>query len=239
MARNVERWVDLIVLRTYAHETITEMAAVCTRAGDQCAQRSGASLPGPGRLHDARRALRHLAGCNFTYVGDGNNVCHSLMLTAALLGANCIVATPERLLRRRRRSSTKARDIADDIGATVTLTQDPHRPRDGGRRDLHRRLHQHGLRARSHQARTDLQALPGERSTDGGRRASTLSSCTACLRTAMPRSPTQVLDGPQSIVFDQAENRMHAQKAILLMLLGAAEPERRKSKRNNAGSCLQ
>ena len=59
IARNVERWVSLIVLRTYAHETITEMAEYARVPGDQCAQRSGASLPGAGRLHDHRRTLRH------------------------------------------------------------------------------------------------------------------------------------------------------------------------------------
>ncbi len=56
MARNVERWVSLIVLRTYAHETITEMAEYARVPGDQCAERSGASLPGAGRLHDALKS---------------------------------------------------------------------------------------------------------------------------------------------------------------------------------------
>ena len=62
VARNVERWVDVIVLRTYAHDTITEMAANARVPGDQCALRFRASLPGAGRLHDARRALRLGAG---------------------------------------------------------------------------------------------------------------------------------------------------------------------------------
>ena len=82
MARNVERWVDVIVLRTYAHDTITEMAA-------------NSRVPVINALSDFEHPCQALAdfmtleehfgsaaGLNFTYVGDGNNVCHSLMLTA-------------------------------------------------------------------------------------------------------------------------------------------------------------
>ena len=85
----------MIVLRTYAHETITEMAQY-------------AAVPVINALSDLEHPCQALAdfmtleerfgtarGLKFTYVGDGNNVCHSLMLTAALLGAHCIVATPK------------------------------------------------------------------------------------------------------------------------------------------------
>src|SRR5580693_6703201 len=95
MARNVERWVSLIVLRTYAHETITEMAEY-------------ARCPVINALSDLEHPCQALAdfmtieerfgtarGLKFTYVGDGNNVCHSLMLTAALLGAHCTVGSPK------------------------------------------------------------------------------------------------------------------------------------------------
>ncbi len=94
VARNVERWVDVIVLRTYAHDTITEMAA-------------NSRVPVINALSDFEHPCQALAdfmtldehfgtaaGLNFTYVGDGNNVCHSLMLTGAQLGANVTVATP-------------------------------------------------------------------------------------------------------------------------------------------------
>ena len=94
VARNLERWVDVIVLRTYAHDTITEMAA-------------NSRVPVVNALSDFEHPCQALAdfmtieehfgtaaGLNFTYVGDGNNVCHSLMLTGAQLGANVTVATP-------------------------------------------------------------------------------------------------------------------------------------------------
>ena len=95
IARNVERWVSLIVLRTYSHETITEMAEY-------------SRVPVINALSDLEHPCQALAdfmtieerfgtarGIRFTYVGDGNNVCHSLMLTAALLGAHCTVAAPK------------------------------------------------------------------------------------------------------------------------------------------------
>src|ERR1700739_2064511 len=88
VARNVERWVDVMVLRTYAHDTITEMAA-------------NSRVPVRNWLSDFEHPCQALAdfmtleehfgsaaGLNFVYVGDGNNVCHSLMLTGAPLGTN-------------------------------------------------------------------------------------------------------------------------------------------------------
>ena len=90
VAKNVERWVDVIVLRTYAHDTITEMAA-------------NSRVPVINALSDFEHPCQALAdfmtleehfgslnGINFTYVGDGEN-CHSLMLTGAQLGANVTV----------------------------------------------------------------------------------------------------------------------------------------------------
>jgi ornithine carbamoyltransferase len=86
MAHNIERWMNVIVLRTYSHDTITEMAA-CSK------------VPVINALSDLEHPCQAIAdfftleerfgsaqGLHFTYVGDGNNVCHSLMLTAAQLG---------------------------------------------------------------------------------------------------------------------------------------------------------
>src|ERR1700739_2142155 len=93
VARNVERWVDVIVLRTYAHDTITEMAA-------------NSRVPVINALSDFEHPCQALAdfmtleehfgsaaGLNFVYVGDGTNVAHSLMLTGAQLAVNVTIAT--------------------------------------------------------------------------------------------------------------------------------------------------
>ncbi len=117
MARNVERWVSLIVLRTYAHETITEMAEY-------------SRVPVINALSDLEHPCQALAdfmtieerfgtarGVKFTYVGDGNNVCHSLMLTAALLGAHCTVASPKGYMPKQE-ITAEARKIGAETGAS-------------------------------------------------------------------------------------------------------------------------
>jgi ornithine carbamoyltransferase len=215
------------VLRTYAHETITEMAQY-------------AAVPVINALSDLEHPCQALAdfmtleerfgtvrGLKFVYVGDGNNVCHSLMLTAALLGANCVVATPKGY-GPKAEIVAKANAILGDIGGSLTLMQDAQAAVTGAdaiytdvctsmgfeheatkRAPLFKPYQvNEGLMARAAQHAVFMHCLPAHRNAE---------------------VTDQVLDGPQSIVFDQAENRMHAQKAILLMLLGAAiTPERRK-----------
>ncbi len=102
IAHNVERWVDVMVLRTFAHSTVEDMATHASIPGDQRAQRSGASLPGVGRLLVLQERFGNLRQVTLAYVGDGNNVAHSLLLTGALLGSSVRVATPRDTNRMRR-----------------------------------------------------------------------------------------------------------------------------------------
>src|SRR5215471_10029347 len=124
MSRNLERWVSVIVLRTYAHETITEMAQY-------------ASVPIINALSDLEHPCQALAdfmtleqrfgttkGLRLTYVGDGNNVCHSLMLTAAQLGTHCTVASPKGFAPKLE-IIHKAIEIAEATGGSITLSHDP------------------------------------------------------------------------------------------------------------------
>ena len=218
VARNVERWVDVIVLRTYAHDTITEMAA-------------NSRVPVINALSDFEHPCQALAdfmtlqehfgtvsGLNFTYVGDGNNVCHSLMLTGAQLGANITVATP-RGYSPDIEIVTLARDIAQANGCELRLLQDPHAAAEGADAiytDVCVSMgmeHESTKRApifRPFQVNEALMAKAAQHAV--------FMHCLPARRNA--EVSDAVLDGPQSIVFDQAENRMHAQKALLLLLLG-------------------
>ncbi len=218
VARNLERWVDVIVLRTYAHDTITDMAA-------------NARVPVINALSDFEHPCQALAdfmtleehfgtaaGLNFTYVGDGNNVCHSLMLAGAQLAANVTVATP-RGYSPDIEIVTAAREIAARNGVEVRLLQDPQAAVEGAdavytdvcvsmgfehestkRAPIFRPFQvNEALMAKANAGAVFMHCLParrGEEVTDA------------------------VIDSPQSIVFDQAENRLHAQKALLLLLLG-------------------
>jgi len=221
MAHNVERWMSVIVLRTYSHDTITEMAA-CSR------------IPVINALSDLEHPCQAIAdfftleerfgsaeGLHFTYVGDGNNVCHSLMLTASQLGVHCTVATPKGFAPKLE-IIHKAIEISEQTGGSITLMHDPAKAVTGAdavytdvctsmgfeheatkRAPIFKPYQvNESLMARAQQDAVFMHCLPAHRNAE---------------------VTDAVLDGPQSIVFDQAENRMHAQKAILLMLLGGAK----------------
>ena len=218
VSRNVERWVDVIVLRTYAHDTITEMAA-------------HSRVPVVNALSDFEHPCQALAdfmtlqehfgsvkGLNFTYVGDGNNVCHSLMLTGAQLGANVTIGTP-RGYSPDIEIVTLAREIAQANGCEVRLLQDPQVAVEGADAvytDVCVSMgfeHESTKRApifRPFQVNEALMLKAAPHAV--------FMHCLPARRNA--EVTDAVLDGPQSIVFDQAENRMHAQKALLLLLLG-------------------
>ncbi len=223
ISRNVERWVSAIVMRTYSHETITEMAqyAACSVIN---------------ALSDLEHPCQALAdfmtveerfggsakGINFTYVGDGNNVCHSLMLTAAQLGANYTVATP-RNYAPKADIVAQARAIAEVTGAKITLLHDPVAAVTGAEAvytDACTSMgfeHEATKRApifKPYQVNEALMARALENAI--------FMHCLPAHRNA--EVTDAVLDGPNSVVFEQAENRMHAQKALLLLLLGAQLP---------------
>ena len=221
MAHNVERWMNIIVLRTYSHDTITEMAA-CSR------------VPVINALSDLEHPCQAIAdfftleerfgsveGLQFAYVGDGNNVCHSLMLTAAQLGAHCTVATPKGFAPKLD-IIHKAIEISEQTGGSITLTQDPIKAAtsaDAVYTDVCTSMgfeHEATKRAPIFAPYQVNEALMSHAKADA-----VFMHCLPAHRNA--EVTDAVLDGPQSVVFDQAENRMHAQKALLLMLLGGAK----------------
>jgi ornithine carbamoyltransferase len=221
MAHNVERWMNAIVLRTYSHDSITEMAA-CSK------------VPVINALSDLEHPCQAIAdfftleerfgtveGLHFTYVGDGNNVCHSLMLTAAQLGAHCTVASPKHFAPKLD-IIHKAIEISEQTGGSITLTQDPVKAVTGADAvytDVCTSMgfeHEAARRAPIFKPYQVNEALMAHAQQDA-----VFMHCLPAHRNA--EVTDAVLDGPQSVVFDQAENRMHAQKSLLLMLLGGAK----------------
>lgn len=223
VARNLERWVDLIVLRTYAHETITEMAR-------------HARIPVVNALSDYEHPCQALAdfltleehfgslrGLKFTYVGDGNNVCHSEMLLAARLGVKTTIASPAGY-QPAPKIVALAREFAKESGASLTLTEDPRAAAKGADAiytDVCTSMgfeHEATKRApifKPYQVNESLMALASSRAV--------FMHCLPAHRNA--EVTDAVLDGPRSIVFDQAENRMHAQKALMVLLLNGRLPD--------------
>jgi ornithine carbamoyltransferase len=231
VARNLERWMHVIVLRTYSHETIVEMAA-------------NSRVPVINALSDLEHPCQAIAdfmtleerfgsleGLKFAYVGDGNNVCHSLMLAGALLGVHVTVATPKGFTPKLE-IVHKAIEIAEQTGATITLTTDPAKAASGADAiytDVCTSMgmeHEAAKRAPIFKPYQVNEALMSH-----AQESAVFMHCLPAHRGA--EVTDVVLDGPQSVVFDQAENRMHAQKAITLMLLGGAK--RIPNNRNRGG----
>jgi ornithine carbamoyltransferase len=218
VARNVERWVDVIVLRTYAHDTITEMAANSRVPIINALSDFEHPCQALGDFMTLQEHFGTVKGLNVTYLGDGNNVCHSLMLAGAQLGANVTVATP-RGYSPDIEIVTLARDIAQANECEVRLLQDPQASvenADAVYTDVCVSMgfeHESTKRAPIFRPFQVNEALMQKAASHA-----VFMHCLPARRNA--EVTDQVLDGPQSIVFDQAENRMHAQKALLLLLLG-------------------
>jgi len=231
IARNLERWMQIIVLRTYSHETILEMAA-------------NSRVPVINALSDLEHPCQAIAdfmtleerfgsveGLKFTYVGDGNNVCHSLILTAALLGVHCTVATPKGF-GPKLDIVHKAIEISEQTGGSLTLTHDPIKAATGANAIYTDACFSMG---QEHEAARRAPIFkPFQVDDNLMSQAETSAVFMHCLPAHRGSEVTDaVLDGEQSVVFDQAENRMHAQKAITLMLLGGAK--RIPNNRNRGG----
>ena len=220
IAHNLERWVDVIVLRTFAQGTIEGMARY-------------ASVPVINALSDLEHPCQALADyftlqerfgdlkkISLAYVGDGNNVAHSLLLTCACLGSTIRIATPKGYSPKAQMVAD-ARKIAKETGARIELLMDPH-----------------AAVAGVDAVYTDAWASMGQEQEAGQRaaifppyqvnreliaEAAPHAVFMHCLPAHRGEEVTnEVMDSENSVIFEQAENRMHVQKSILYLLLGGA-----------------
>jgi ornithine carbamoyltransferase len=220
IAQNLERWMDVIVLRTFAQETIEGMA-------------EHASIPVINALSDLEHPCQALADyltlqerfgslkdVRLAYVGDGNNVAHSLLLTCACLGSSIRIASPEGYVPSAAIVKA-ARDIAEQTGAQLELLTDPH-----------------AAVAGADAIYTDAWASMGQeqeaqqraqifRPFQVNRRLMAEAAPHAVFMHCLPAHrgeevSDEVMDSDCSVIFEQAENRLHVQKAILYLLLGGA-----------------
>ena len=158
-----------------------------------------------------------MRGLKLAYVGDGNNVAHSLMLTAARMGVDMAVATPPSF-DPNPEVVTHARDLAAQTGATLTITHSPTQAVAEARAvytDVWTSMGHEAEAERRRQAFREYQvneALFALAAPD--------SVFMHCLPARRDEEVTEaVIESDRSVVFDQAENRLHTQKALLLMLL--------------------
>ncbi len=220
VARNMERWVDIIVARTFKHRAIKELASNC-------------DIPVINGLTDYLHPCQALSdfftltekwdklqGKRLCYVGDGNNTCHSLIHTASKLGVSITVCTPESY-EPNSKVVNEAMKTATQTGCEITIMDDPLAAAEGadaiytdvwasmGQEDeIEERA---GIFA-SYQVNEELMA----RAADGAY----FMHCLPAHRGA--EVTAGVMDGPQSIVYDIAENRLHVQKAVMCSLTPTA-----------------
>ena len=217
-ARVLSGYVDAILIRTFSHELVTELA-------------EHASIPVINGLTDTHHPCQaladlttlkeekgKLAGLKLAYIGDGNNMLHSLLEAAAATGIHLAAAFPEGydpdpvIV-------SQAQETAAQTGAQITLTRDPREAVVGA--DV---------------VYTDVWASMGQEEEKERRirdfagfqvdaQLMSLTKADASFFHCLPayrglEVAAEVIDGPQSVVFQQAENRLHAQKALLVELLG-------------------
>jgi ornithine carbamoyltransferase len=159
-----------------------------------------------------------LAGARLAYIGDGNNVCNSLMLIGAILGVNISVGCPIDY-QPDPEMVAQAERLAAESDATITITPSPIEAVEGADAvytDVWTSMGQEHERAQ----RTPVFA-PYQVNGDLLSHAHSDALFMHCLPAHRSEEVTaDVIDGPRSVVFDQAENRLHVQKALILTLLG-------------------
>jgi len=218
VARNLDRWTNGIVARTFMQRTVDELA----KWSDVPVVNALSDVYHPCQaLADVMTVQEHFGKCRglkIAFVGDGNNVANSLMITGMRLGMDFAIATPPGyepnadIVR-------MAKEISAGTGAEVTVTHDAAEAVRG-----------------SHVVYTDVWASMGQEHEAIERRAKfhayqvndalmAKAGPDAVFMHCLPAKRNQettdsVMESARSVVFDQAENRLHAQKALLVMLVG-------------------
>jgi len=217
VARNLERWVQGIMARTFAHRTVqllAEHARVPVINGLSDVEHPCQTL---GDLLTIRERFGHLDGLRVAWVGDGNNVCHSLLLGAAKVGMHMAVATPPRYAPEPA-IVARAREIASTAGSRIEVGTDARAAARGADviyTDVWVSMGQEAERDAKIKAFSEFQVNAALVS-----QAASRAVVLHCLPAHRGEEITdEVLDGPQSLVLDQAENRLHAQKALLSLIL--------------------
>jgi ornithine carbamoyltransferase len=217
--RVLSRYVDCVVLRTFGQERLEHLASTAT-------------VPVINALSDYEHPCQILAdlltvqekkgevrGRTLAYLGDGNNVAHSLLLGGAMVGMRVRVATPPGF-EPIPQVVERAGELAAESGGDVDVTNDP-KAASAGAEVLYTDVWASMGQEREHDERV-LVFTPYRVDGSAVERAADDVIVLHCLPAHRGEEITdEVIDGPHSVVWDQAENRLHTQKALLLWLLGA------------------
>jgi ornithine carbamoyltransferase len=209
----LSRYLDGLMIRTYAQDDVEELARHATIPVINGLTDSAHPCQALADVMTIRERLGRLAGVRLAYFGDGNNVCASLMVAAAKLGLDFVAATPKGY-----EPDPRVVEIAREAGGSVDLTDDPREAAEGADvlyTDVWTSMGQEEERERR------LGDLAGFGIDEGlVRLAGGGSIVLHCLPAHYGEEITEsVLYGPHSAVWDQAENRLHAQKALMALVI--------------------
>ncbi|MFH1836965.1 MAG: ornithine carbamoyltransferase [Candidatus Omnitrophota bacterium] len=217
VARVLSRYVDGIVARVFSHDDMTALAAysdVPVINGLSDLEHPCQALSDLFTILEKKKTLKKVT---FSYIGDGNNVLNSLMIAAAKTGMNMKIATPEGYGPKKEMLDI-ASEEAGKKGSLVEVFNDPHeavKNSDIVYTDVWVSMGQEEEREKK------LKAFQGFQVNESLMRSAKEDALIMhCLPAHRGEEITDIIDGKNSIVYDQAENRMHVQKAILLRLLG-------------------
>jgi ornithine carbamoyltransferase len=216
VARNLERLVHIIVARTFSHDTVVQLARY-------------SSIPVVNALTDTFHPCQALAfaltldehgaagpGKKVVFVGDSNNVCNSIMVLCAKLGYNFTVACPAQY-EPAPAIIEKANEIARKNGSTLSVTNDPQSAVAGACAIYTDVWTSMGQEQEQEKRKKDFAAFQVNAALLSRAPSDVLLS--HCLPAHRGEEITRdVLDSPRSVAFDEAENRLHVQKAVIVHL---------------------
>jgi ornithine carbamoyltransferase len=218
VAKNLERMVQAVMIRTFAHETVVRLAEAASIPVINGLSDFSHPCQGLADFMTMREVRGDLRGLKLAWVGDGNNVLNSLIFGGALLGARLSIATPP--------GFEPPADVVEwavqrgrQTGSTIRVTHDPREAVDAADVVYTDTWISMGQEAEAAERRAIFGPFQVNEALFA--RASSDAIFMHCLPAHRGEEVTdRVIDSPRSVVFDQAENRLHVQKAVLVALMG-------------------
>jgi len=217
VGKNLERWVDAIMIRTFSHQIAVALAQASKKPVINALTDLLHPCQAMADFFTLKEKLGDLANIKLAYIGDGNNVCHSLLFAAAKTGSKMSVSTPSGF-EPKPEILEQAQQDGQKTGFQVEYTSDPFeavQEADAVYTDVWASMGQESEKEKRAQIFSSYQVNSKLMSQAKGN-----ALFMHCLPAHRGEEVTEeILDSPRSIVFDQAENRLHVQKAIMVLLL--------------------
>lgn len=217
VAKTLSRYVDGIVLRTFQHQTILDFALYCDKPVINGLSDFSHPCQALADIYTIKEKLKNIKGITLAYIGDGNNVCNSLLYACSKMGINMNVATPKGY-EPNVKVLNEAKRTAASLGNRINLFTDPKqavKKVDVIYTDVWVSMGQEKEQEKRKKIFKEFQI---------NNKLIKLAKKNVLIMHCLPAHrgeeiTDEVIDSKNSVVFDQAENRMHVQKAILIKLI--------------------